>query len=200
VWSNQNVGKNLIAEVERETRIGFDFMLLGVDIDMEKIESRLPDVINQCVSQKKIKPKTINIVVKGVGIVIQKLHEITLDYSDCGVKFNITRILDTSQTKADCVDAVMKKCKNQYCGVFNLCDNVPSNLLCVLNNLINVKLKNINMVEPFHGFSGLIIQPSLYNLFGGNKNMRIVDKITEAAKIQNKEKNIYKWEDLWTPE
>ena len=197
-WANKNLGKNLVATVEDEIKLSVDFMILILDQDMEKIEKRLPNLLRQCINQKSIKPKNINVVLKSETVRSANVHKIILDEDDKDIKFNLIRILDLSYDIGQCIDSAMKKSKSNYCAIFMLCDNIPSNLLRALNHIINVELKSVNMIEPYSNFSGLIIQPNLYKLFGGNKNFTIYHKVKEAAKIQEKEKNIMTWEKIWT--
>jgi hypothetical protein len=196
-WANYNLGKNLIAKVEQEIQISFDFFVLALEKDDDIIRKKLHNTIIQCNTQKIVKPKNIYIVLQNKNILSSEIFSIISEHRHPSIDIKLIRIISMECDIGQCIDSAIKKSKSNYCGFFKLTDNIPNNLLYVLNNIINNKLEVLSMVEPYNDFSGLIIQNSLYRLFGGNKNEHIATKIKEAATEQNRDRYIYAWEQLW---
>jgi len=196
VWANHNLGRDLVTKVEEEIRLKLAFVLYSIDEDREKVLRKLPDKVRECVRQKQIKPEQIVVVIRNFAIEYNEIFSILKE--ECGdIEFKLIKIIDLSANFERCIDMAVQKCYSRYYATFDLCSNIPANLIQTLNNIINVDLKPLSMVMPNYGTSGLIIQTSLHRIFGGNKEQPIYTKIIEASKIQQKEDYIYTWEQLW---
>ena len=198
-WANKKRGKNLIAEVEREVQIQFDFIITAINgEDHAQIVNRCIKKAGECVSQKKIKPKNVVFVITNKDVNYQTLYN-TLDeiISPYGIKCKLVRVVEEDSDIYRCLDMGVQKCISRYFGHFSLNDLIPNNLLIMLNEHINDDLKKIVMVEPFKDMSGLILHKSLYSLLGRNYNMLIQDKVKELVQEQEAENQILDWETLW---
>lgn len=197
-WAQMNVGNNLIAAVEKEVQITLDFVILSIDDKVDKLQKNLPDMVNMCLQQKHIKPKNIICVVRNTEINYSNLYDDIRDLTSVyGIPFQIVRVLDNEADILKCFDMGVVKCKSRYFASFMLTDNIPSNLIAVLNTKLNNDLIPVSMVEPYSQFSGMVLQTVLYKILGKNYNMPIFEKVREQAEIQDKQENILTWEQLW---
>jgi hypothetical protein len=199
-WANKHVGRNLIAAVEDEIKIPLDFILMSIDESPKDVLKNLPDIIKKCVNQERIKPKKILLVLRNTNIKSTDVNEILQECCDevhFGVEYQLIRVLDFGADIHRCLDMGVQKSRSRYYAVFSLTNNIPKNLILVLNDLINNQLKSVSMVEPICGFNGMIVQTALHRLFGGNHVMPIYEKVLDAAKIQDRMDNIFTWEQLW---
>lgn len=195
-WANKYLGYNLLAQAEKEVQISIDFIILISDIS-EKIYKELPEIVNQCCNQKKILPKNIICVVKNFDLDYQKLYD-ELNYliPTEKIQSHLVRVLEENADISRMLDMGVKKCKSSYFAVFDLNDNIPINLINVLNTKLNYELIKISMIEPYKNFSGLILQTSLYRLYDKNKEDFIYNKIKQVSKEQNLNQT-FTWDQLW---
>jgi hypothetical protein len=197
-WQEANKDYNLITKVENEIKIPLSFILLNID-KTDNVLDEIAESFLQCLNQKNIKPKDIILVIKNSTIDYNELYDMLKNI--CGdTKFKIVRAL-TKQDILSYVDMGVQKTNSRYYALFDTEDRIPSNLIDVLNDLINYQLKSVSMIFPYKDYKGLIIQTSLHRIYGANRIMPIYEKIVEAAEIQGYQNNIYTWEELWkTPE
>lgn len=201
-WANNYLGKNLVAQVQKEIEVKLDFVLLSINNDPIFIHNELPDLVLSCINQKRIKPKNIIIVVKNKALNYKKLYNDINEmfYGVDDIKFQLMQVIDPDSNIDTCLDMGVAKCKSHYFASFELGSNIPLNLITVLNTKLNHELKRINLVEPTRNFDGMILQTMLYKLFGKNHNMPIYEKIIETKQHQDSPIEILKWDELWTPE
>jgi hypothetical protein len=94
----------------------------------------------------------------------------------------------------------MVKCTSQYICTCSLNEDLPSNLISVLNTKINHDLKRISLVEPTYGYHRMIVQNALYRAVNKNRAMPVFQKIRELAEDQDNLDQILTWEQLWSRE
>jgi hypothetical protein len=197
-WANNHLGQNLIAAVEQEIKIDLDFVLFSIEDSSEKIMKQMPELVNLCVQQKHIKPKNIICVVKNRDIRYRTLYSNIQDITSIhDIPFQLVNVIDEESDIFRCIDMGVSKCHSRYFSTFTLTDNIPSNLISVLNTKINVDLQPIILVEPYVQFSGMVLQTSLYKLFGKNHGIPIFEKIREEVEIQENKEMAITWEQLW---
>jgi hypothetical protein len=196
-WANKHIGRNLIAAVEDEIKIPVDFILMSIDDSAEEVLKQLPDLVKKCVNQDRIKPKKIICVLRNVNIKSSEVNDILRECCDGIVEHQLVRVLDFTADTHRCLDMGVQKSDSRYYAVFGLGNNIPKNLIVILNDIINYQLKSVSMIEPICGFNGMIVQTALHRIFGGNHVMPIYEKILDAAKLQDRMDNIFTWEQLW---
>jgi len=197
VWANSHLGKNLISIVDKEVEISLDFLLLITNSTKYAILRYLHDTIDKCVNQKQIPPRKIYILLRDSGVKPEEIYPIVQE--SCGdIKFEIVYFVNMTLDLLDCIDHVVRKSKSRYYAVFNIFHNIPSNLICTLNDLVNNKLEHVIMVTPEYDIDGLIVETTAHKFFEGNKGLSLINKINTAAEDSSKRKYVFTWEELWT--
>ena len=108
----------------------------------------------------------------------------------------IVRVLDTAFAHA---------AQNGWIYSTTSGQEIPSDVLVRLNNLINVNMKQITMIEPYEGFNGLMFPAYLFKFLNGNKvkmfddenvdSRAFIDKM-KAADKRSEVRTILTWEEF----
>jgi hypothetical protein len=198
-WANSNLGRNLIALVEKEVRVRVDVVITCDHDDDKYIVSQLLSLVSACVNQEQIKPISISCVIKNDSIIFKDLYydlEKLIGLTD--IKLHIIKVVEQDADHLRMADMGIDKCSGQYMALFDLSDHIPLNLLKVFNEKINQELLKISMVESPGQFTPLIIQVPLCKILAKNKGYSVIDKVKDLAKDQKLERQITSWEPLWT--
>lgn len=197
-WGHANIGTNLIAAVERETRINMDIVLYSIDDDVDMLDKPLLRAIKNCIDQKVIKPRSIVVVVKNANVdswikLYRNLQDLTHEHD---ILFNLVRVMEDEADINRCLELGIEKCNSQYVATFDLHNAISSNFICRFHNVVNEDLRRVLMVEPQRDYHGMIIVNKIFEILGGNYYLPIYEKIKQEVAAENKPELVLQWTDL----
>lgn len=88
------------------------------------------------------------------------------------------------------VDLIVSKSNSDYVCYCSDIDLLPINYFANIDSYINDELESLIMIRPIDEINGFVIYKKAFQLYHGNKDMSIIEKIELAAKNQNNQRII----------
>lgn len=188
-WADQ-VKTSIIEQLEKETNIKIDIVVINSQTDKPSIEAQLKNLIDS-IRKNKIVP--LSIIFSSIVPLDYKWYIATIEkYIGVGIKYHIVNPFETN-TPWDVLDLCIARAKAHF--IFSCYLNTQldvSNVIDLLNQEYNDNCGRFIAIDSMNEIDGFVVQRSLAKLLAGSANGCLRDKIL-TLNSQQKANMVLNW-------
>jgi len=184
-------------------RMGF-FVYLDTDQNDDTIEKLTPTI--ESIAKVEHGPPAFVVVVNDKVEFNEEIWSLFVKHFDVHkTKYHIVQLNQKLQDPTEALDAAFIHAQNGWVYVTTSGETVATDTISRLNEILNIDMKQVNMIESYDGFNGLMFPAFLFKFLNGNKRKIFVDEMVDTrsfaekmkgAEERNNSKTIITWEDF----
>lgn len=197
-WASRQTGDK--AEIAKgEIAITVDMIVIVDNTPKYKEAAAATCRSLKAIACQSMKPASVIIITsnKDVDDNMKEFWEMVVEtLKDKNIKYRLVRLMSFDRSVGYMIDQGLSKCSAQYYAVVSAGQQIATDVIERVNNMINEKMYRFLLIEPTHltATYPMIVQRVVHNILEGNLDAGIADKIKEQLDKQDKKYLARVWE------